>query len=272
MIEETRSLLALWDDGMNTAELYQVALDSGQFPNMSARRLRNLVAECFAPRLLVADAAPAKLMKLLMPIQDSREFAQMLFVFTCRANLVLADFVREVYWDMYSAGRDSITISQARDFVQQANSDGKTVNKWSETTIQRVATYLMGCCADFGLLDTAKRGVRTILPFRIQQHVAATLAYELHFCGYGDNQIVQHPDWRLFGLERADVLSEFKRLSMQGFFIIQNAGTTVRISWQYATLQELINVLAKKIISTSCWSEFAMVATSRKQALNRSIT
>ncbi len=53
VIAETRILLDLWHPGMTSSALYQAALDSGDFPNATARRLRNMVAECFAPRYLV---------------------------------------------------------------------------------------------------------------------------------------------------------------------------------------------------------------------------
>jgi hypothetical protein len=41
------------------------------------------------------------------------------------------------------------------------------------------------------------------------------LAYDLKFSGLGDNQIVSHPDWSLFGLEQADVKDQLKRMSLQ---------------------------------------------------------
>jgi len=44
MLEETRIFLDLWQPGMQAADLQRLALESGRFPNVSARRLRNLVA------------------------------------------------------------------------------------------------------------------------------------------------------------------------------------------------------------------------------------
>jgi hypothetical protein len=44
--------------------------------------------------------------------------------------------------------------------------------------------------------------------------VAAYLAYELHFSGLGDNALLTHEDWQLFGLAREDALEEIKRLSL----------------------------------------------------------
>lgn len=43
LVQETRLLLNLWSPGMSSPALYLAALNSGQFPNVSARRLRNIV-------------------------------------------------------------------------------------------------------------------------------------------------------------------------------------------------------------------------------------
>lgn len=59
LVAETKLLLRIWDPGMTASTLYKEALASGQFPNVTARRLRNIVVECFAPRY--ASDAPDRL-------------------------------------------------------------------------------------------------------------------------------------------------------------------------------------------------------------------
>ena len=112
------------------------------------------------PRYLIDDAKPATLLKSLRDPLSRREFEQVLFLYTCRANAILADFVRDVYWAAYSAGRSQVSNEEARAWVVRANQDGKTAHSWSAETIERVAGYLTRCCADFGLLQggAPKRG------------------------------------------------------------------------------------------------------------------
>lgn len=244
-IDETLVLLELWQPSMDGQALLHAALQSGRFPNMSARRLRNLVTECFAPRYLVDQGRPACLLQQLAPALARRELQQVLFVYTCRANGILADFVREVYWCAYTSGRDTVSNLEARRWVTQANQEGKTTRPWSPGMIVQVSGYLTGCSADFGLLEGGRRIVRRILPFRIEPRVAAILAYELHFAGHGDNSILAHDEWALFGLERDDVLDELKRLALRGLLIVQAAGDVARIGWPCKNLEELAHVLAQ---------------------------
>ncbi|MCL4264725.1 MAG: DUF1819 family protein [Anaerolineae bacterium] len=242
-IEETRILLNLWQPHFNTTELQQVALSSGYFPTISARRLRNLIVESFAPCYLRDRGAPAIRLQKLAGAVTNKEFEQLLFIYNGRAHPIFADFVTQLYWPSYAAGRETISTEEAYDFVIRAIEDGKTTTTWSENTSRRVARYLTGYCADFGLLEKGQKSVKRILPYRLEQKTAVYLAYDLHFAGHSDNSIVTHQDWALFGLTPADVLDELKRLALRGWLIVQAAGSVVRLGWQYDCMEDLIHAL-----------------------------
>jgi hypothetical protein len=124
VVEETRILLNLYEPGMTTQQLYQSALDSGAFPMVSARRLRNVVSECFAPRYIRSESA--QYLKKLKDSVSSEAFSQLLLIHTATANRVLHDFLSEVYWERYSGGRSTISLRDAKDFVENAVREGKT--------------------------------------------------------------------------------------------------------------------------------------------------
>lgn len=245
LVSETKALLELWSPGMSVSQLCQVALGSGRFPNVTARRLRNIVVECFAPRYLVSNGAPAQHLKQIVGAVTGSDVAQLMLLFTSRANPILSDFIGSVYWGRYAGGYVEVSNEDARIFVERAIDDGKTAKRWSESTVRRVSAYLTGCCADYGLLERGLRSSRRILPFRISYPAAAYLAFDLHFAGIGDNALLTHPDWQLFGLAREDVLDELKKLSLKGHLIIQAAGDVVRISWKQPSMEALCDALSQ---------------------------
>jgi hypothetical protein len=245
ILDETRTLLHLWEHGMPASTLYKTALASGSFPNISARRLRNLIVHSFAPRFLVNGGQAAYCLKALGHHLTSREFAQLAFLYTCRAQQILADFVIEVYWERYASGSDSISNRESRDFVARALQEGRAARPWSEKMVDRVAGYLTGTCADLGLLEDGPKRSRRYLPYRIEPVTAAVLAYDLHFAGHGDNAVMGHRDWKLFGLGPPDVLAELKRLALKRLVIVQAAANIVRIGWNCKNLEELVNALAQ---------------------------
>lgn len=243
MIEETLSLLTLWRPGMSVSDLYNLALASGLFSSVSARRLRNIVAECFAPRYLANGTVHAGILQELSDKLERPAITQILFLHTCRANAILADFVRQVFWPAYSSGRNQLSNEEARDFVRESTQSGKTITQWSEGTIRRVAAYLTGACADFGLLESGSKSTRRILPQSIHRKTVSYVAYDLHFAGLGDNKLVNHGDWQLFGLETADVIQELKGVALEGLLMIQAAGEAIRISWSCGNWEEYIDAV-----------------------------
>jgi hypothetical protein len=245
LVDETKLLLELWSPGMSTSRLVQAALDSGRFPAVTARRLRNIIVECFAPRYLVDGGRPALLLKRLSSTLPTAVLAQLMLLHTTRASAILGDFIRTVFWARYAGGYTHIVNDDARALVERGIDDGKTAKRWSASTVRRMSGYLTGCCADYGLLERGLRIKRRILSFRIAPVTVAYLAHELHFAGVGDNALVAHEDWKLFGLAREEVLVELKRLSLKGLLIVQAAGDVVRISWKHQTMEGLCDVLAQ---------------------------
>lgn len=168
-----------------------------------------------------------------------------MLLYTSRANPVLAGFIREAYWPAYAAGAASMDNEGARAFIQRGIEDGKTATRWAEGTVKRVARYLTSACADFGLLEGGSRSRRRILRIRMASQVVAILAHDLHFKGIADNALLAHEDWALYGLERQDVLEEFRRLALQNLWIVQAAGDAARIGWQCKDMETVCDVIAQ---------------------------
>jgi len=246
LIDETRVLLELWQPGMNAPALHRTALESGYFATISARRLHDMIAVGFCPRYLINGALPARLLKAIKGVLSRSELEQLLVLYAARAHLVLADFVREIYWPAYTAGKQTLGNGESLVFVEQAVRDGKTTSAWSSSMTKRMSSNLTSCCADFGLLARGSLRVRKILPFRIEPLVATILAYDLHEAGLGDNQLLAHPDWAIYGLQRDDVLVELKRAALQGALIIQAAAGVTRIGWKHKSMEELAHDIARR--------------------------
>jgi hypothetical protein len=244
VVPETKLLLELYEPGVSIPQLRLKALESGLFPKLSARRLRNLVAECFAPRYMVDYGLPARCLKILLPILDSRELLQFLWLYTARSQEIFTSFILNVYWARYAEGQLNLGNDDAQRFIQRALDDGRMGSRWTDKTIRRVASYLTGASADFGFLEGGSKRTRKILPVHILPRMVVFLAYDLHLRGMGDNAVISHPDWALFGLSRDETLDELKRVSLDGHFIIQAAGEAVRIAWKYSSMEEACHGIA----------------------------
>lgn len=230
---------------MTAKTLFQTALKSGLFPNITASRLSNLIEMGFARRYLIDGARPAQNLKFLSEQLNSADFEQLLLLYTSRANPILADFIREVYWQRYAAGDNEISNDDARRFVERAIDEQKTTMRWAESQIKKTSSNLTGCCADFRLLEPGRKKARALTPIRISPRTAVYLAHDLHFAGAGDNAVRRHEDWQLFGLDEADVLDELKRLALKNVFVVQAAGEAIKIGWKYQNFEEFLPDVAR---------------------------
>lgn len=136
LAEETKILLTLYEPSITVTDLYEHALSSGMFPMVTARRLRNIIAECFSPRYMKTNVA--MYLKQLAPVITTQDLNQLFLIHTAQANKVLQDFIIEVYWSRYSGGHDQVTTEDARDFVSHAVREGK---RKSHGLTQLLSTY-----------------------------------------------------------------------------------------------------------------------------------
>lgn len=243
LTDEMKQILDIWQPGMNNQDVIEACLATGVFSNITATRLRNMVSGCFTPRFLYQDENAVR-GKLVSEKLSRAETNLIFFIYTARANFILRDFLVEVYWQKYASGYESLHLEDAKSFVEQGLSDGKMKKPWSDTTIKRNSSYLVSCLVDYGFMEPQGRSERRITPPRLADNVAIYLAYELHFSGLGDNAVINHPDWQLFGLSPEDVREELKALAVNRHWIIQAAGDVVQISWAYKNMEEVIDVIA----------------------------
>jgi hypothetical protein len=59
----------------------------------------------------------------------------------------------------------------------------------------------------------------------------------------GDNSMITHDLWQLFGMTPGDIREELKRISKKGWLIVQSAGDVTRISWRFNSLEEVVDVI-----------------------------
>jgi hypothetical protein len=246
-VAETLSLLQVWESGMVPEVLAQKILNEGVLGRSTAVRTRDLVQRVFVRRYFVDDGAPARYLKYLVEQQaDSAVVRQIMLVYTARLHVILRDFIAEVYWGQYSAGADTISRSDAEEFIEHAKADGRISPPWSDIMKLRVARYLTGTLADFGFVEDVKKNARPLRPYRLLPETALFLAHEIHFKEFSDNSILESPDWKLFGISREEVVQQLDKLARGGHFILQYSGDLLRISWKYLTMEECLDAIARK--------------------------
>jgi hypothetical protein len=245
MLPETLELLELWEPGMALGDLKAKVRATGALGKATQVRVDDLVGRGFAPRFLAPPGPPARWLRRLATGGTPRGvIRQLALIYTARANLILHDFIREVFWLKQASPAGEVTKQDARDFIAQAPSRGAVTRRWSDGMVERVARYLLGTLVDFELLAGNRYGHRQIRPLFILPETVVFLAYELHFAGQDDAAVVHSPDWGLFGLSLADVISALEKAATHDHLFVQHSGAVLRVEWKHPTMEAMLDALA----------------------------
>ena len=245
-LEETKALLQAWHPGESTSEFRDRVLREDLLGRMTAYRASDIVRRVFAWRLLRPDNRPAILLKrLLEQGQPGQLFSDLCLLYAARNDDLIRDAVSHLYWPALSEGRLSLSPAYVVEFLRQAEQDGRVPEPWSEQVKLKVARGVLKAMTNFGLLREVGRGKRELVHFHPTDRTIVYLAYDIHFTGSTDGGVVDHRDWALFGLRAADVTSAIDRLSGEGWWLAQVAGSVVRVTWKYASMEEVVDALAR---------------------------
>ena len=237
LIQEMLILIDTYDGSEPYLDFQQRVVRDDLLSKSTENRVVDIVRNIFKDRFLGYDInIPEVLKEMREEYVSMSVLSQIFFLYTCRANRLLVDFIIEVYFKKLNSGYYDLKSNDPKDFIKTAIVDERIETQWSESTINRVSSHIIATLIDFDLI---KRN-REILKFRIFDLTANYFAHEMHFLGLSDNNIWHHEDWKLFGLSTHDVISIFERLANQGTFIMQFSGEILSISWKYKSMNDII--------------------------------
>lgn len=247
IVPETLELFRHWEKGMSGPELRDLALENDILGKATERRVSNVVKEGFANRFLSPGAlsAATSIKRLVDQEADSVLLREIFLLYTMRRNLILRDFLCDVYWPDFSAGRDYVDRDDVFRLIDRATVSGVIPKRWSEKTRERVGGYVLGTAHDFRLVGKpeGRGGKRRIEIFHPKEETLLYLAYDLHFSELSESQVLKHPDWMALGYSPDDVRPVLDQLMRSGHLIYQDAGDLVRVDWKYQNREELTDAI-----------------------------
>lgn len=243
LLDETRSLLRHWVPGEEVDEFVDRIQRENALGKATAYRTKDIVRRVFVRRFLATSDAPARRLKRIVERGLSRKlFAEVLFLYAARADALLYDFAVDAFWPTSRRGRLTFSMPEVLDFLAEAAADGRIPQAWSATVQRKVARSVLSTLRDVGFLRE-EGARREIMPYYLSDEGIAYLAYELREKGFSDLAICEHPDWQLFGLASSRLMNRLDSLPDTCGLLTQRAGSLVRITWSFQSVEELIDAL-----------------------------
>lgn len=240
LIQETLSLLDVYKPGISKKDFTEEVIHSNALIKNHDNRMKDIIEHVFYRRFVNYGEDSVLALKYLRDKHLGLEvLRQLLLVYTCRRNLILFDFISNVYQKLIQKGAVELPQNAAREFIDENIKNGNIEKAWADSTKRKVAEHMNACMIDFKLTDRQKR----LLPLFLSDTVANYLTHELHFKGYSDEAIATAEEWTLFGYDRYDTIKHLERLAIQGHFIFQNSGDLIKITWHYQNMKDLIDAI-----------------------------
>jgi hypothetical protein len=246
LLSETRMLLNSWKIEEDAASLAERVLETDLLGKATARRVRDIVQRCFAPRLLQPAGCPARHLKRLVESRSSHDwYRDLCLLYAARADRLLRDSITLFLMDAIDEGRLAVTVDTAIAFLCEAEERGRMESPWASETKKKVSRGILKALAEFGLLSHDTRKTREILSFRPHPIAVAYLAFDLHFSGISDAGVTTHHDWLIWQCNKSVVRESLDELSRHGLWVYQAAGNVVRITWNVKKMEEAVDVLIR---------------------------
>jgi hypothetical protein len=236
MINETLLLLELCEEGTTKESLLKQVIDSNILSTSSETRARDIVRTVFYNRFMKDNAKVCLWLKRARSRGLSvNHLSQLLYIFCVRQNDILREFIETELNPTTDSFIEALPKDAFIKFVK--NLAINNLVDWSDASIKKNASYIKASLCDFQIIDNNNN----ILKPAVNDFTALFLMHELHFSGLSDMAIWNHDDWKLFNLSKSDVLRIILDLSLKGGYIAQSSGELLTISWQYKTMEEMID-------------------------------
>jgi hypothetical protein len=240
--DEIRALLLNWNPQENSLDYAKRVRNEGILAKQTAQRADDLILRVFRPWFLTPDdRAAVRLKELVKKNANQQIINELALLYKARAEAVLYDFLLNKFWHEFQEGALYLRTEDIEEFLRDAQETGLVEKGWSTGTQRRLAHGILGALKEAGFVIEERRYLYAYLHYRLSEYAVAYLAYDLHLTGSSDVAVVENPDWGLFGLQRNHVLERLSNLGSHGGMVVQQAGSVIRITWLYKTMDEVIN-------------------------------
>jgi len=243
LLDDTKTLLSHWDVDATVPENLDRIRRENIFAKASRSRVEDILA-VFRQRYLVEPDVVKALVVLVKNRFPAASLDRVLYFHAARADALLHDAVTEILMPRQTEGLSDIDTVAVQRVLAKWVEKGLTTTAWSENTTERVAQGLLSTLRDFGVLQGAVN--KRIAPAYMPVTAFAYIAFYLKQHQPSGAKLLEHPDWKLFFLNRELVERFLFEANQHGLLEYHSAGSVTRLTFPADTLEGYANVLAQK--------------------------
>jgi bacteriophage exclusion system BrxA-like protein len=200
LLDETRTFLLTYAQLRDLTETRRHLVDGG-LPQRS-RATRVTIVRTIQERLTRWCPPTWVLDELVTFARDSYSpsLPAALLLHVVRQDVLLYDFVQNDLVPRWARGDHALIRADVQRFLDLALPEHPEIDEWSHATREKLAGNVLSILRDYGLLrgKEQKQIVEPLVPDAVAGHLIRLLRAE----GIPEEQLADHPDWRIWLWER----------------------------------------------------------------------
>jgi len=211
LLEETKLFLGRFGELGDISKARQLLIDGG-LPQ-SSRVTRTKILDMIYVRL-VRWQPPTWVLNDLATFamaEHTESLKAALILHLARQDTLVYDFTQKVIFPGWQTGDFNLTTASVQHFLDSQQETHPEAAGWSNSTRERLSQHLLSALRDFGLLEgkVTKHIVEPVVPPEVIKHLIKLLKEE------GVEDIINHPDWRLWLWDTARVVTVLKTIEVK---------------------------------------------------------
>jgi len=234
LFEDMRRIIMVWSDEISKENIIPFLARS--LAKSSISRVRDIYTDAFRPRFI--GGSPPDAWRLAKILENEKADVEVLRAFyywiTARTEAPLYEFVSEFVFSKSRSPDRQIRISETISWLShRLNQQGKS---WTPVVTKKVAQGMLAALRDFGILEGNAR--KQVEAKGLSAKAFAIIAFCLHGMGASSQELVSHPDWRIFLLSEVSVERLFLECHQFGWLKFYSAGDLKRVEFPNKTFLE----------------------------------
>lgn len=243
-INETKIFFREINRGLTIKEIYSKVVNDNLFDKTSLS-LRKKTFNAIKNRFIDNPDVNSKILqKIVVSSLDENLKNYIMYYYFAKSEFILYDITCKLLYNMYLEGKSIVTTNDVLLFLEkQSVSSHKEIANWTESSKTHVVQHYLAIMKDFGFLK-GRQKKKFDIPF-IPTEVILFMLFEKLDLNINIKQIFNSDDFKLFFLERDDVIHHFEEGARQGYIRFNYTNEIYDLNNLGNTLESYVDVITK---------------------------
>lgn len=247
LIKETKIFFKELNENKKIEEINEKVLNENIFDKTSLERRRK-VFSAIKQRFYVNPEVNTKILQKIINSNLNESIKNfIIYYYFSKSENVVYDITTKLLYAMLLEGKSIVTKKDIQTFLEEQAKTHKEIETWTESTRERVIEHYLATMKDFGFLK-GRLKKQFDIPF-IPTEVILFILFEKLDKKMNVKQILNLDDYKLFFLEKDDLIRYFEEGARMGYIRFNHAKEIYDLNSMGLTLEGYVDAITGKVRS-----------------------